>query len=119
MFQSTGNLNQQGSINTFTLENIVHIGTVATKFVCEPRNGASLTVKLLFYNLTYVYHTNKKGGTIRDLFNPEEPPSTLHTNKHEQLTPKTDVNLHLLILVCIKLAVFRTENKSKSSKIFQ
>ena len=62
--------------------------------------------------------TIKKGGTIRDLFNPEEPPSTLHVNKHEQSTPNKDVNLHLLILVYFKLAVFRTENKSKSSNIF-
>ena len=32
--------------------------------------------------------------------------------------PNKDVNLHPLILVHFKLAVFRTENKSKSSKIF-
>lgn len=65
-----------------------------------------------------MYHDNKKGGTIRNLFYPEEPPSTLHVNKHEQSTPNKDVNLHLLILTCFKLAVFRIENKSKSSKIF-
>lgn len=54
-----------------------------------------------------VSYRNKKGGTIRDLFQSEAPPSTLFTNKHEQFTPKQDVNLHLLILVNFKLAVFR------------
>lgn len=77
-----------------------------------------MAIELLFNNFTDVYHDNKKGGTIRNLFNPEEPPSTLCTNKHEQSTPNEDVNLHLLILVHFKLAVFRIENKSKSSKIF-
>ena len=57
MSQSTGNLYQQSRINTFTLENIVHIGTVATKFVCEPGNGATLTIELLFDDFTNVYHT--------------------------------------------------------------
>ena len=118
MLQSPGNLHQQGRIDTSTLEYIVHIGAVATKLVCEPRNGTTLPMKLLFYYFSNVHHEYKKGGTIRNLFYPGEPPSTLHTNKHEQFTPNKDVNLHLLIPVCFKLAVFRTENKSKSSNIF-
>ena len=69
MIQSPGNLGQQRRIDTFTLENIVHIGAVATKFVCEPRNGTSLTVKLLFDDFSNVYHEYiKKGGTIRYLY---------------------------------------------------
>lgn len=83
MPQSLRYFDQQSSINTFTLENIVHIGTVATQFVCEPRHGSTLPVELFFDDFTNVYHGNKKGGTIRDLFCPEEPPSTLCTNKHE------------------------------------
>ena len=54
--QSLGNLDQQRRIDTFTLENIIHIGTVATKFVCEPGNGATLTIELLFDDFTNVYH---------------------------------------------------------------
>ena len=68
MSQSTGNLYQQSRINTFTLENIIHIGTVTTKFVCEPRNRTTLTVEFFFYDFTNMYHDNKKGGTIRCLF---------------------------------------------------
>ena len=56
MTQSSGNLDQQRRIDTFTLENIIHIGTVATKFVCEPGNGAALTIELLFDDFTNVYH---------------------------------------------------------------
>ena len=39
----------------------------------------------LFFRCAYI---KNKGGTIRDLLNPEEPPSTLYKNKHEQFTPK-------------------------------
>ena len=56
MTQSPGNLGQQRRINTFTLENIVHIGAVATELVREPGNGATLPIELLFNDFTNVYH---------------------------------------------------------------
>lgn len=56
MVQYSGYPGQQSCINTFTLENIVHIGTVATELVCEPGNGAALSVELLFDDFTNVYH---------------------------------------------------------------
>lgn len=97
-------------------EYLVYIGTVAIELVCEPSDRTFLAVKFCFYHLTDVYHSAvyKKGGTIRNLFSSEAPPSTMYTNKHEQSTPNS-VNLHLLILVYFKLAVFRRENKSQSS----
>ena len=41
-----------------------------------------------FMNFSYcVIHNNKKGGTIRNLFCSEVPPSTMSINKYEQFTP--------------------------------
>lgn len=88
MLQCPRDFDQQSRINTFTLENIVHIGAVATQLVRQPGSRTPLTIKFFFDYFSDVYHGNKKGGTIRDLFCPEEPPSTLHANKHEQSTPK-------------------------------
>ena len=56
MTQSPGNLDQQCRIDTFTLENIIHIGAVATELVREPGNGATLPIELLFNDFTNVYH---------------------------------------------------------------
>lgn len=49
MVQNIGNAKQQISVNTFTLENRIHIGSFATKFVGKPGNRTFLTLKFFLY----------------------------------------------------------------------
>ncbi len=98
----------KGGVDTGTLEDGIHICPFAAEFFWRTSSQSVLGGEALPLSVFQcVSYRNKKGGTIRDLFQSEAPPSTLFTNKHEQFTPKQDVNLHLLILVNFKLAVFR------------
>ena len=53
----------------------------------QPRHRTALAVEFVLNDFSYVNHSaTKKGGTIHCLSQSEVPPSTLYTNKHEQLT---------------------------------
>lgn len=46
---------QQTRIDALPLEDIIHIGTVAVQFVCEPTHTAFLAVQFCLYFFTDVY----------------------------------------------------------------
>lgn len=66
--QNTRDAIQQQSVDTLFTEKFVHIGTVAIKFLCEPRYGTPLTTQFLFDELTNVYHNKKQKRKPSDTY---------------------------------------------------
>ena len=58
-----GDLEEEGGVETFALEDVIYVGAFATDFAGKPWGGALLDFKFLLEEFANVYH-KKRGAFV-------------------------------------------------------
>lgn len=109
---------QEGRIEALSFEDIVHIGSVAIEFLCEPPHRASLPAKLLLNQISNMYHSVPQQKQREPL--PHSPSRSWTTleQKKRNVHAVNGINTNFHSLLHTKVSKFRWQEKSRCAFLF-